>query len=57
MEDNEIEIEIKKSLQNEGYGPTAALLHTNELTKAIFRWAYDLGQQDAQEKQLQGQPH
>ena len=41
----DIAAEIKQCLMNDGYGPTVAMLHTNEITESIFNWAYNLGKQ------------
>ena len=43
MDDEQIEKQIRECLLNEGYGRTSAMLQTNEITKAVFRWAFDLG--------------
>ena len=43
MNEKQITEQITECLLNEGYGRTAAMLHENEITKAVFRWAFDLG--------------
>ena len=52
MNDEQIEKQIKECLLNEGYGRTAAMLQTNEITKAVFRWAFGLGAGETMEDKL-----
>lgn len=38
-----IEEAIKNCIMNQGYGETAALMHVNPITIAVFTHAYHLG--------------
>jgi hypothetical protein len=52
MNDKEISEQIAECLLNEGYGRTAAMLQVSEITKAVFRWAFELGAGDTMADKL-----